>query len=348
MWTHLLMTSSNDIRYSLIVPIYNEDDVLSAFFKSIDQLLEKLDGETEVILVNDGSSDASLMMLQAKSFSDRRYKTISLSRNFGHQIAITAGMDAAKGDAVVVMDADLQDPPEVVLKMIARWKDGYDVVYAKREAREGESILKRWTAHVFYRVLQRMTSVDIPTDVGDFRLVDRNVLNIVNSMRERDRFVRGMFSWVGFKQTSVSFVRPQRAAGETKYSLRKMLSFAADGFLGFSEAPLRLALWLGIITSIAAISYGLYVASTWFASEGLVKGWSSTIVVLSLLGGMNLLMIGIVGLYVGRIHAEVKRRPLYVVDPMERDQRSPDAKVDLDHTHVDAEPDQASSQKKSA
>lgn len=306
---------TDKIEYSIILPIFNEEAVLSRLFKALEFLLVKIDGTCEVILVNDGSSDASLMMLEAKAFADNRYKVINLSRNFGHQIAITAGMDAAKGDAVIVMDADLQDPPDVVLEMIERWKNGFDVVYARRTSREGESRFKRWTAHAFYRLLQKLTPVKIPEDVGDFRLVDRRVLNTFKTMRERDRFVRGMFSWIGFKQTSVEFARPERAAGETKYGLWKMVRLALGGILSFSEAPLRLALWLGFAVSIGALVFGAYVVVLAFYSDELVQGWASTIVILSLLCGLNLTMTGIVGLYVGRIHEEVKNRPLYVVAP---------------------------------
>lgn len=309
----MITHSADGVRYSIVVPIYNEEAVLPILLKRLDTLLQEgLDGPAEIILVDDGSSDCSSIVLEAKAKDDPRYRYIGLSRNFGHQIAITAGMDAAVGDAVIVMDADLQDPPEIIGAMIARWKEGFDVVYARRLSREGENGFKRWTASLFYRLLGRISSVDIPADVGDFRLVDRKVLDAFRDMPEQDRFVRGMFAWLGFRQTEVTFHRPSRAAGETKYPFWKMLRLAANGFLGFSDAPLRLAIWAGLAVSGFALAYGVYAIGR-FLVHDVVTGWTSTIVVVSFLCGVNMLMTGIVGLYVGRIHAEVKRRPLYVV-----------------------------------
>jgi dolichol-phosphate mannosyltransferase len=236
-------------------------------------------------------------------------------------------MDEAQGQAIVVMDADLQDPPEVVEQMIAKWEEGYDVVYARRLSRAGESRFKRATAHLFYRMLGRITSVGIPADVGDFRLIDRKVLDVLRQMPERDRFVRGMVAWLGFRQTEVTFHRLERAAGETKYPLFKMARLALNAALGFSDAPLRLAIWCGLVVSGLALLYGGRVLVLWMSNDPhLVAGWSSTIIIVSLLCGMNMLMTGIVGLYVGRIHAEVKRRPLYVVQKrlgFERDRVAP-------------------------
>jgi polyisoprenyl-phosphate glycosyltransferase len=300
--------------YSLVVPLYNEEAVLPILLHRLDRLIERLDAPAEVILVDDGSRDTTSIVAAAKAKADRRYRYLALSRNFGHQIAITAGMDAAGGAAVVVMDADLQDPPEVVLDLIAKWKEGFEIVYAQRLSRGGESRLKRWTASLFYRVLRRLTAVDIPADVGDFRLVDRKALDAFRAMPERDRFVRGMFGWMGFRQTAVPFHREARAAGRSKYDWLRMARLARDGLVGFSDVPLRLALWLGAIVSVSALVYGAYVVV--LAARGdahLVSGWASTIAVVTLLAGANLLTTGIVGLYVGRIHAEVKRRPLYMV-----------------------------------
>ncbi|WBX83204.1 glycosyltransferase family 2 protein [Sphingosinicella microcystinivorans] len=305
--------------YSLVIPIYNEADVLPLLFERLASLLEKLDQSAEIVLVNDGSRDSSLALMRLKARQDPRYRIVNLSRNFGHQIAITAGMDNAGGCAVIIMDADLQDPPELVLEMIGKWKEGFSVVSARRIAREGEGRFKRWSAHIFYRVLRTMTSVDIDADVGDFRLLDRKVVNALMGMREQDRFVRGMISWLGFNQTCVDFVRAERAAGSTKYPFLKMLKLAVNGILGFSDIPLRMALWGGALVSLLAISYGLFVVGGWFFNDTLVAGWTSTIVVLSFLGGINLVMTGVVGLYVGRIHNEVKRRPLYLVDAARED-----------------------------
>ena len=299
--------------YSLVIPIYNEEAVLPILLHRLDRLLERLDGAAEVIIVDDGSRDGGGIVAAGRAQDDPRYRYLALSRNFGHQIAISAGMDVAAGDAVIVMDADLQDPPEVVLDLIARWKEGFEIVYARRLSRDGESGLKRWTASLFYRFLRLVTAVDIPADVGDFRLVDRRALEAFRAMPERDRFVRGMFAWMGFRQTAVSFHRMSRVAGQTGYSWSKMARLALDGIVSFSDAPLRLALWLGSGVFFGALAYGAYVVWLSYHDAALVTGWASTIVLLSLLSGVNLLMTGIVGLYVGRIHAEVKERPLYLV-----------------------------------
>ena len=305
---------SAPIRYSFVIPIFNEEAVLPLLLARMDQLLAGLDAAAEVIFIDDGSSDASANLLAARATQNPAYRFIALSRNFGHQIAITAGMEAAQGEAIIVMDADLQDPPEVVTDMIARWKAGFEVVYARRLSRAGESWFKRASANVFYKLLNSLTHVNIPRDVGDFRLIDRKVLEAFKAMPERDRFVRGMFAWLGFKQTAVEFHRPERAAGETKYPFFKMLRLAINGVVGFSDTPLRAAIWAGVSVSALALLYGFYVIAMWLAHSQLVSGWSSTIVIISFLCGVNMLMTGIVGLYVGRIYNEVKRRPLYVVD----------------------------------
>jgi dolichol-phosphate mannosyltransferase len=318
---------SQPIRYSIVIPVFNEEAVLPMLLRRLDLLLSGLGGSAEAILVDDGSSDSSPIVLQAFVKRDPRLRYLGLSRNFGHQVAITAGMDAAQGQAIIVMDADLQDPPEVVGQLIAKWEEGYDVVYARRLSRAGESPFKRATAHLFYRLLGRMASVAIPADVGDFRLIDRKVLDVLRRMPERDRFVRGMIAWLGFRQTEVAFHRVERAAGETKYPLLKMVRLATNAALGFSDAPLRLAIWCGALVSCMALLYGGSVVLRWLTNDShLVAGWSSTIVIVSLLCGMNMLMTGIVGLYVGRIHAEVKHRPLYVVQKrlgFERDHVAP-------------------------
>lgn len=310
----MTMQSASGIRLSIVIPVFNEQAVLPILLRRCDQLMEQLDGPVETIFVDDGSTDCGSIVLKAKAKDDPRYRYIGLSRNFGHQVAITAGMEAAAGDAVVVMDADLQDPPEVVIEMAARWKEGFDVVYARRLSREGENAFKRATAHLFYRLLGAISDVRIPGDVGDFRLIDRKVVEAFRQMPEHDRFVRGMIAWLGFRQTEVAFHRLPRAAGETKYPLWRMLRLAVAGAIGFSDAPLRLAIWLGLSVSVCAVLYGAYVIGEWFVDRDLVTGWASTIVVISFLSGINLLMTGLMGLYVGRIHAEVKRRPLYVVD----------------------------------
>ena len=301
--------------YSLVVPIFNEEAVIPILLRRLDALIGALDAEAEVILVDDGSHDTSAIVIEAKARADKRYRLIKLSRNFGHQVAITSGLDHATGSAVIVMDADLQDPPEVALAMVAKWKEGYDVVSAERTARQGESRFKRATADLFYRLMARLGDVPPHRNAGDFRLIDRRALDCFLAMPERDRFVRGMFAWIGFRQTTVTFDRPPRAAGTSKYSLRKMIALAANGLLSFSDAPLRLALWAGAAVSAIAFVYGLSVLARWALSDpSLERGWSSTIVVIAALGGANMLMTGVIGLYVGRIYAEAKGRPLYVVE----------------------------------
>ena len=301
--------------YSLVVPILNEEAVIPILLRRLDALLDSLDAPGEAIFVDDGSHDTSAIVLEDKARTDRRYRLIKLSRNFGHQIAITAGLDHAAGRAVVVMDADLQDPPEVVRAMIAKWKEGYDVVTAERASRPGETRFKRGTADLFYRLMARLGEVPPGRNAGDFRLIDRRALDCFLAMPERDRFVRGMFAWIGFRHGTVTFDRPPRAAGSSKYSLRKMIALAANGLLSFSDAPLRLALWAGGAVSVLAFVYGLSVIGRWaFGDPSLERGWSSTIVVVAALGGANMLMTGVVGLYVGRIYAEAKARPLYIVE----------------------------------
>ena len=300
--------------YSLVVPIFNEEAVLPVLLRRLDGLLPRLDGPAEVIFVDDGSSDISPIVLEAKARSDQRYRFLRLSRNFGQQVAMTSGMARARGQAIVIMDADLQDPPEIILDMIAKWREGFEIVYAQRLSRDGESKFKLLTSNLFYRVMGKLSDVDIPRDVGDFRLVDRKALDSFLAMPERDRFVRGMFSWIGFRQTVVRFHRPARAAGETKYSVGKMLRLAASGLVSFSDAPLRAALWAGVAVCGVAIVYALSVVAMWLGGVNLARGWSSTIVVMTFLGGANMLMTGVLGVYVGRIYSEVKRRPLYVVE----------------------------------
>ena len=300
--------------YSLVLPIFNEEAVIPLLLRRLDELLARLDQPSEVIFVDDGSRDTSPIVLEAKVRADQRYRFVKLSRNFGHQIAITTGMERAQGDAVIVMDADLQDPPEIILEMIEKWKQGFEIVYAQRLSRDGESGFKRVTADLFYRLIERLGEVAIPRNVGDFRLVDRRALDAFLAMPERERFVRGMFAWIGFRQAVVSFHRPPRAAGETKYSLTKMLRLAANGIVSFSDAPLRIALWAGLAVSSLAMLYGLWVIGMWATGAHLERGWSSIIVLVTLLGGVNMLMTGILGVYVGRIYTEVKRRPLYIVD----------------------------------
>ena len=300
-------------QYSLVLPIYNEEDTIPELVRRLGELMDKFDGEAEAILVDDGSSDSSYQLMVAARETDPRFKLLRLSRNFGHQIAVTAGLDVASGEAVIVMDADLQDPPEVALDLAARWREGYDVVYAVREERHGDSPFKRATAAGFYRLFKRMSDVDVPLDVGDFRLVDRRALDAFRSMRESNRYVRGMFSWIGFRQVGVPFTREERFAGETKYPLRKMVKFATDGIVSFSAYPLRLALKVGFVVSAFSFVLGIVFLVSRIAGFYSVPGLASVAVFVAFLGGIQLLLLGIMGEYIARIHDEVKGRPLYLV-----------------------------------
>jgi len=299
--------------YSIVVPVCDEEGSLPELERRLLAVMEKLDAPSEVILVDDGSTDASARLLAEMSERDARFTSIQLSRNFGHQAAITAGLDFARGQAVVVLDADLQDPPEVILEMAARWRDGYEVVYAIREERLGESTFKRLTASSFYGALRKLSDVDAPADVGDFRLVDRAALEAFKLMRERNRYVRGMFGWIGFRQIGVRYTRAERIAGRTKYPFSQMVKLATDAIIGFSTAPLRFALKLGFVLSSLSILGALSAIVLKFTGAYTVPGWASLIVAVAFLGGVQLLMLGVVGEYVARIHDEVRGRPLYLV-----------------------------------
>lgn len=300
---------------SIVVPLYNEELVIGEMARRLTEAMDGTGLDYEILMVNDGSRDRTAELARDICAADPRFKLIGFSRNFGHQFAITAGMDRSSGAAVVVIDADLQDPPEVIPEMIAKWREGYQVVYGVREKREGESWFKLATAKIFYRVLKRLTSVEIPVDTGDFRLVDRRVLDEFNRMRERSRFVRGMVSWVGFKQGAVTYVRHQRHAGETKYPFSKMLKFAVDGLLAFSQVPLKLASGLGLAASLVSFVFMVYgVVVKYVAPETVIPGWSSTFSAILFLGGIQLICLGVLGEYIGRIYEEIKNRPLYIVD----------------------------------
>lgn len=300
-------------EYSLVVPVYNEEETLPELVRRLRLLLERLDGASEVIVVDDRSTDRSYELALEARETDPRFKVLRLSRNFGHQVAITAGMDVAAGNAVIVMDADLQDPPEVVLDMASRWREGYDVVYAIREERPGETRFKRATAAAFYRLFGRIADVRVPLDVGDFRLVDRRALDAFRSMRESNRYVRGMFSWIGFRQVGVPFQRAERFAGSTKYPATKMIKFATDGIVSFSTAPLRFALKLGFVVSALSFLVGIVALVSKLIGLYSVPGLASVAVTVSFLGGIQLIVLGVMGEYIARIHDEVKDRPLYIV-----------------------------------
>jgi glycosyltransferase involved in cell wall biosynthesis len=277
-------------------------------------VLDALDGESEVVFVDDRSIDATPELLADVRARDGRCKIIRLARNFGHQVAISAGLDAALGDAVIVMDGDLQDPPEVIPRLVARWREGFEVVYAVREQRGGVRWWRRTAYRAFYRLLRRLANIEIPLDAGDFRLVDRRALDAFKQMPERTRYVRGMISWVGFRQVGVAYEREGRYAGESKYSLLRLLHLALRGIVGFSTLPLRLAIAVGATISTIAFIVGIWAIAARAADVFVPPGWTSTVVVVSFLGGVQLLLIGILGLYIGNIYEEVKARPLYVID----------------------------------
>jgi dolichol-phosphate mannosyltransferase len=298
--------------YSIIIPIYNEQETLPELCRRLASVLNGLDRPVEVLLVDDGSSDASFSMLADMHRSDPRFKVIRLSRNFGHQVAISAGIDYSAGEAIMIMDGDLQDPPELLPEFLAKWKEGYDVVFAVRRKRK-ESFLKKLAYFTFYRLLQRIAAIDIPLDSGDFSLIDRRVADALRAMPERRRFVRGIRSWVGFRQVGVEYERGRRFAGEAKYTSSKLFRLALDGIFSFSFAPLRLASYTGFAISLISFALALfYLLQKIFVGID-TKGWASTIVIILFLGGVQLLTIGIIGEYIGRVYDEVKRRPLYVV-----------------------------------
>jgi polyisoprenyl-phosphate glycosyltransferase len=299
---------------SLVVPVYNESEVIGVFYDRATKALAALDGfDYEILFVDDGSRDNSYKQLAGFAAQNPHIRVLKFSRNFGHQIAITAGIDHARGNCVVIIDADLQDPPEVIAAMIERWREGFDVVYGVRAEREGEGAMKLATASAFYRLLQRLTNIPIPADVGDFRLMSRRAVDQLKLLREKDRFVRGLVSWIGFNQTGLTYSRDKRFAGTTKYPLRKMIKFAFDGITSFSTAPLKLATWSGYSASLLAF---LYLASV-FVQKLLgytVEGWATIMVAVLFLGGVQLVCLGILGEYLGRIFNEVKPRPMYVVE----------------------------------
>lgn len=299
--------------YSIIVPIFNEEGTIPELSRRLRAMIDSLDGSAEVICVNDGSRDNSLALLHTVHRQDPRFKVINFSRNFGHQIAITAGLDYAQGDAVVIIDADLQDPPELIPELIGRWKEGYEVVYAIREKRIGETWFKEWTARLFYRIIRRITNVDIPLDTGDFRLMDRQVVETLRGMRELHRFMRGMAAWVGFRQTGVPYVRQARFAGETHYPFQKMLKLALNAITSFSYFPLQLATYAGFALATISLVFIVVVVILRLSGMQAFAGQATTLIAVLFLGGVQLLSLGILGEYIGRIYEEVKHRPLYIV-----------------------------------
>jgi dolichol-phosphate mannosyltransferase len=299
--------------YTIIAPIYNEIDNLQTLHQRVSEIMDGTGESWEFVMVDDGSSDGSTEAILELGAKDPKVVPVIFARNFGHQIAVTAGLDYSRGDAVVIIDADLQDPPEVILRLIEKWKEGYEVVYAVRSKRIGESWFKLFSAAAFYRLIQRITDVNLPMDTGDFRLLDRKVVQVLNGMREKHRFLRGMSVWVGFRQTGVEYERAERYAGETKYPLKKMLRLASDAITGFSYFPLQMATYLGFIAagvSIVAIPVVIILRLT--GSHPLL-GQATTLIAVLFLGGVQLISLGILGEYIGRLYDEAKDRPLYIV-----------------------------------
>lgn len=302
------------MKYSLIIPIYNEENTLPELYRRLWGIMDVMDGEGEVILVNDGSGDRSLQLIRELHQQDSRICYLSFARNFGHQTAVTAGLNFARGEVVIVLDGDLQDPPELIPDLIAKWREGYQVVYAQRIKRRQESWLKRSSAFVFYRLLRRLADVDIPSDTGDFCLMDRCVVDILNKMPERDRYIRGLRAWIGFEQTAIKFQRDPRFAGEVKYTFAKSFALAIDGLVSFSKVPLRLATYVGLFAACVSILMAVLVFY-WriFYPNSPLTGMAIIIMAVFFLGAVQLVSIGILGEYIGRIYEEVKGRPLYTL-----------------------------------
>ena len=299
--------------YSIIIPIFNEEDNIQLLHDRLHTVVSSLSLSFEFIFINDGSKDKSIHLIKELASKLDYIKYIDLSRNFGHQIAVTAGLDLSSGDRVVIIDADLQDPPELILEMAAKMDNGFEVVYAKRKTRKGESWFKLMTASIFYRILRSITSIDIPLNTGDFRMVDRKIVEVLKDMPEQNKFLRGQISWIGFNQTFVEYDRDERHAGETGYPLKKMLRFALDGITAFSDAPLKFVFTMGILVSILAFLMIIYTLYSWLFLDSTVAGWSSTMVSILFIGGVQMIGIGIIGEYLSRMGHNVKRRPLYII-----------------------------------
>lgn len=301
-------------KYSLLIPIYNEEETLSELYCRVSVVMNQLDNATELVLVNDGSRDKSLEMIRQLHQQDQRVCYLSLARNFGHQIAVTAGLNFVRGDVVIILDADLQDPPELIPEMLGLWRQGYQVVYGKRIKRKKEGWFKRFTAYAFYRLLKYLAEIDIPTDTGDFCLMDRQVINLLNRMPERNRYIRGLRSWVGFNQTAIMFERDPRFAGEVKYTFRKSLSLAINSLVSFSKIPLRISTYVGFLSALFATIMAIIVLYWRLSqSDSPITGFATIAIAIFFLGSVQLISIGILGEYIGRIYEEVKGRPLYTL-----------------------------------
>lgn len=303
-----------DFLLSVVVPMYNEEQGASECVKRLKEVLSQMGCRYEILFVNDGSRDRTLSILKDERSREPNMKVIDLSRNFGHQLAITAGIDLAEGDAVIIIDGDLQDPPELFPEMVAKWQEGFDIVHAKRRKRTGETTFKLLTAKIYYRLIREIAHVDIPTDVGDFRLMSRKAVDALKQLREKHRYVRGMVAWLGFPQATVLYDRSARYAGVTKYSLVRMISFSWIGLTSFSIVPLRLATLCGLLSAVVGFLYGIYALIVKFYYQTAIVGWTSLVILVLLLGGIQLICLGIIGEYVGKLYEESKQRPLYLIN----------------------------------
>ncbi len=305
--------AGKEILLSIIVPAFNEEEVLPEFYRRVSAMAEGIDAAAELIFINDGSTDQTLSLLQELKAGDPRVAILDLSRNFGKEIAMTAGLDHAHGDAVVVIDADLQDPPELIPEMLRQWQEGYDVVYAKRTSRAGESAMKKFTAHIFYRLIRRMSRVDIPPDTGDFRLLSRRAVDALVGLREQHRFMKGLFAWVGYPQKAILYERDARFDGETKWNFTGLWNFAIEGITSFSILPLKMASYVGVFTALSAFVYGIFIIFQTLFYGNPVAGYPSLLVAVLFLGGIQLIALGVIGEYLGRMFDETKGRPLYLL-----------------------------------
>lgn len=312
---------------SIVVPMFNEEEVLPILFDRLGNFLANLGESYEIICVNDGSTDRTAAILAEVHERDKRVKVLNFSRNFGKEIALTAGLDVTTGQAVIPIDADLQDPPELIETFLEKWREGFDVVYAVRRHRDSDTAMKRWSALKFYQVINRVSGVPIPANTGDFRLMDRRVVQAVVQLREHNRFMKGLFAWVGFRHIEVAYDRPERAAGQTKFNYWRLWNFALDGITGFSTVPLRIAGYVGMLTALAAIIYGVFLISRTLIYGVDVPGYASLMVAVLLIGGLQLVVLGVIGEYLGRLYAEAQKRPLYIVESSlgleSRDDHSP-------------------------
>ena len=319
------------MKISAIIPSYNEQENVGLMYERMSKVLSKISDDYEIIYVNDCSRDETLLRIKALAEKDKHVKYVSFSRNFGHQIAVSAGLDVCQGDAVVIIDGDLQDPPELIEQMYERYKEGYKVVYARRTSRDGETWFKKFTAKMFYRILASMTSIDIPVDVGDFRLIDKVIVQHLRNMPEKSKYIRGQISWIGYKQTFVDYHRDARIYGRTNYPLKKMLRFALDGITAFSDKPLKIASGLGIFSAIVSLLALVYALVSHFCFNNTITGWTSLILSVLFIGGVQLITIGIIGEYIARINNDVRNRPLYIVEESNAEAQSKEENKNINH-----------------